>query len=195
MHVIGLTGGMGMGKSTAQRFLREEGVPVIDTDETAHDLVRPGEPALAEIAREFGPDYVTAAGLDRERMARLVFGDRAARARLESILHPLIRARWHEQMALWKREARPVGVVIIPLLYETGAEREVDAVVCVACSANTQRQRLAPRGWSSLQVEQRIGAQLPVEQKIARSHFLVWTEGSLEVHRWQLQRVLQRFAV
>jgi dephospho-CoA kinase len=190
MHLIGLTGGIGMGKSTAQRFLHEEGIPVIDTDELAHELVRPGQPALEEIRQAFGPEYLTPAGLDRARMARLVFADGEARARLEAILHPRIRARWHEQAAAWRHQGQPVAVVVIPLLYETGSERELQSVICVACSTATQRERLAPRGWSASQIEQRIAAQLPVEQKIARANFLVWTEGSLEVHRWQLRRVL-----
>jgi dephospho-CoA kinase len=193
MHVIGLTGGIGMGKSTAQRLLHEAGVPVVDTDDLAHELARPGQPALEAIAREFGAEYVTPAGLDRGRMARLVFADATARARLEAILHPLIRAQWHEQVAAWRAEGRPMAVVVIPLLFETGAERELDAVICVACSSATQRQRLAPRGWSPLQTSQRIAAQLPVDQKIARANFLIWTEGSLEVHREQLGRVLRRF--
>ncbi|HVM49337.1 MAG TPA: dephospho-CoA kinase [Candidatus Acidoferrum sp.] len=192
MKVIGLTGGVGMGKSAAAELLRARGVPVVDTDDLARQVVEPGQPALAEVKEAFGPDVLSPEGeLRREELARRVFPDAAARKRLEDILHPRIRALWRAQADAWRAEGRPLGVVVIPLLFETGAETELDGVVCVACSAATQRERLAARGWSQGEMEQRIRAQWPTDVKIARADYLVWTEGSMDVHREQLERVLR----
>lgn len=193
MKLIGLTGGVGMGKSTAASFLSQAGVRVVDTDEIAHQLVRPGQPALAEIQREFGSQFITPTGeLDRAALARKVFADTAARQRLEAILHPRIRQAWSAQVEAWRQEDYPAAAVIIPLLFETGVETAFDRVVCVACSLATQQQRLLARGWNATQLQQRIAAQMPVEQKIIRSHFVIWSEGTLEVHRQQLAEILQK---
>ena len=193
MKLCGLTGGVGMGKSTAVGFLSSHGARVIDTDLIAREIVQPGQPALAEIQTAFGVHSLTAAGeLNREYLARLVFADASARQKLEAILHPRIRERWLEQVEVWRREQAPLGVVIIPLLFETQAEKYFEKIVCVACSAASQRKRLSERGWSPEQIRQRIAAQLPVEQKIARSQFVVWTEGALDVHRQQWERILAR---
>lgn len=192
MKLLGLTGGVGMGKSTAARFFQELGAPVVDTDQLARDLTAPGQPALREIAQTFGPAFLTPEGaLQRAMLAQLVFSDAAARQKLEAILHPRIRAAWKAEAARWQAAGAPVAVVVIPLLYETGAEREVDAVACAACSPQTQAARLAARGWSPEHARQRVAAQWPVEQKIQRADFVIWTEGSLAVHRAQVERVLK----
>jgi dephospho-CoA kinase len=192
MKTFGLTGGVGMGKSTAMELVRNRGIPVIDTDVLAHQLVEPGQPALDEIRAAFGPDYLGAGGgLDREKMAALVFSRPAARARLEGILHPRIAALWHRQIEQWRSEALPRAVVVIPLLFETGAERDCNAVICVGCSAAAQRQRLATRGWTPDDMARRIAAQMPIEQKIARSDYVVWNDGILEVLQEQMSRILR----
>ena len=189
MKVLGLTGGIGMGKSTADQLLRERGVAVVDTDVLARRLVEPGQPALVEIQNTFGKEIVDAnGGLRREELARRVFADPASRQRLEDILHPRIRALWLAQVEVWRAEGRPVAVVVIPLLFETNAH--FDATICVACSAATQRQRLQSRGWNAGQIDQRINAQWPVEKKMALSDFVVWTEAGLDVHAAQLERIL-----
>ena len=194
MKLIGLTGGVGMGKSTAAGFLLQRGVRLTDTDEVARALVRPGEPALAEIRSAFGPGVFAAeGGLDRAALAAVVFADGAARQRLEAILHPRIRAHWQAQVAGWRSEGAPTVVVVIPLLYETQAEEAFDEVVCVACGPVSQRERLAARGWTGAQIEQRIAAQWPVEQKLARARAVVWTEGTPAVHERQVERLLARW--
>jgi dephospho-CoA kinase len=194
MMTIGLTGGVGMGKSTAAGFLLQQGVRVVDTDELARQLVRPGEPALAEIRAQFGNHLITADGqLRRDELARIIFADQAARAKLEAILHPRIRERWLAQVEVWRREKCARAVVVIPLLFETQAESHFDKVICVACSPAIQHQRLLARGWTPEQIGQRNAAQLPVEQKIARSHFVVWTDGDLDSHIQQLDRILAKF--
>ncbi|MCW5553094.1 MAG: dephospho-CoA kinase [Verrucomicrobiae bacterium] len=191
MKVFGLTGGMGMGKSTAAALLQARGVAVVDTDDLARQIVMPGQPALAEIGESFGAGLVGEDGqLRRGELARLVFTDEVARKRLEAITHPRIRELWREQVAAWRNEGRNLAVVIIPLLFETQAEAEFDAVICIACTTATQWRRLRERGWSDTEIANRLAAQCPVEEKMARSQHVIWTEGGLEVHRQQLDRVL-----
>ncbi|MFM1767813.1 MAG: hypothetical protein RJA22_342 [Verrucomicrobiota bacterium] len=193
MILYGLTGGIGMGKSTAARLLAEAGVPVIDTDAVARQVVEPGQPALAEIVRAFGPGMLDAGGaLRREALARVVFADEARRRELEAITHPRIRERWLAQAAAWRAEGRPCAVVVIPLLYETDAAAQFDRVVCVACSARSQWQRLEARGWARDQIEGRLAAQWPAQKKMDLAHYVVWTEPGVEVHAAQLRRILQR---
>lgn len=193
MKVCGLTGGVGMGKSTAAGFLRTHGARVVDTDDLAHQLVQPGEPALAEIQNQFGNIVIAADGrLRRAELARIVFADAAARKKLEAIVHPKIRERWLAQIEIWRGQNCPLAVVVIPLLYETQAESQFDRIICVACSAADQHRRLLERGWSTEQIRQRIAAQLPVEQKLARADFVIWTDGELDSHRQQLERILAK---
>jgi dephospho-CoA kinase len=193
MKVFGLTGGIGMGKSTAAGFLSQAGARVIDTDELARELVRPGQPALAEIQNAFGKNLVAVHGrLRRDELARIVFADAAARKKLEEILHPKIRERWLAQIEIWRKENCKLAVVVIPLLFETHAESQFDKIICVACSAANQHKRLFERGWTPDQIQQRIAAQMPVGQKIARSDFVVWTDGDLDSHAQQLERILSR---
>ncbi len=193
MKVCGLTGGLGMGKSTAAEFLGARRVPVVDTDELARQFTQPGQPALAEIQAAFGKDILAPDGrLRRDALAQIVFADAASRRKLEAILHPRIRERWQAQIESWRRENHPLAVVVIPLLFETGAESAFHKIICVACSAPTQRQRLLSRGWTPDQIQQRLAAQWPVDQKIARSDFVVWTDGALDVHTQQLEQILSR---
>jgi dephospho-CoA kinase len=191
MKVYGLTGGIGMGKSVAAKALADRGISVVDTDLIARQIVEPGQPALTEIATSFGGEMIGADGkLRREELARRVFGDAAARQRLEGILHPRIRAIWQQQVEAWRSENRPVAVVVIPLLFETKAEASFDAIICVACSAATQKNRLQQRGWDTRQIGQRIASQWPTEKKMDLSHYVVWSEGSMEVHQEQLGRII-----
>ena len=181
-----------MGKSTAAGLLSQMGVPVIDTDVIAHQLVEPGQPALDEIRARFGPEVIGGDGrLRRDLLAQRVFDNAASRQLLEAILHPQIREVWLAQAERWRQESRAVGVVVIPLLFETNASDEFDAVICVACSAATQLERLRPRGWSPEQIVQRSQAQWPIERKMTAADFVIWTEGSLEVLRQQIERVLR----
>jgi dephospho-CoA kinase len=193
MKVCGLTGDVGMGKSTAAEFLRARGAHIIDTDELARQLVQPGETALAEIQNQFGKNLVAADGrLRRDELAKIVFSDTAAREKLEKILHPKIRERWLAQIEVWRKENHPLAVVVIPLLFETQAESQFGKIICVACSVANQQQRLLQRDWTSEQIQQRIAAQMPIDQKIARADFVVWTDGGLDSHRQQLERILSR---
>ena len=188
---FGLTGGVGMGKSTAAGFLQQAGIPVVDSDAIARQIVEPGEPALEEIRKTFGGEVIGLDGrLQRERLASRVFSDPEARRQLEAVLHPRIRSLWQAQFAAWDSEGRPAAVAMIPLLFETDAAGGFDVTICAACSATTQRHRLQARGWTDDQIDRRIAAQMPVEKKMALSDYVVWTEGALEVHEAQLRRII-----
>jgi dephospho-CoA kinase len=164
----------------------------VDTDDLARQLVQPGQPALAEIQNLFGQNLVGPDGqLKRDELARLVFADAVARQKLEAILHPRIREGWVRQVEAWHRENHPVALVVIPLLFETRAEALFDQIICVACSARTQVQRLRERRWPDDQIRQRMAAQWPVEQKINRSQRVIWTEGVPEVHEQQVMHILK----
>ena len=180
MKLFGITGGIGMGKSAAAEILRARGVAVVDTDELARELTAPGQPALAEIKKTFGANIISPAGeLRRSELARLIFTDEAARKKLEAILHPRIRERWLAQVAAWRKENQPMAAVVIPLLFETGAEAQFDEIICVACSAATQQARLSERGWTPAQIAARNAAQWPVPRKMDAAHRILWSEGSL----------------
>jgi dephospho-CoA kinase len=188
-----------MGKSTAATLLAERGVTLVDTDVLARQLVEPGQPALDEIRHSFGGDVIAPDGsLRRDQLARRVFADAAGRKRLESILHPRIRELWKSQLSDWRAGLGGVArsastrffCVVIPLLFETKAEKEVDATLCVGCSSDTQHKRLSSRGWNVEQINQRIKSQLPFEDKMARADYVIWNEGTLDVLAAQLERVL-----
>jgi dephospho-CoA kinase len=191
MKTYGLTGGVGMGKSTSAGILAGRGVSVVDTDIIARQLVEPDQPALSEIQSAFGSGVMGADGrLRRDELARQVFRDSSARKLLEDILHPRIRAVWTKQLVRWRAEGCARAVVVIPLLFETEAASHFDTIICTACTAATQRQRLRARGWAAEQIEQRINAQWPVERKMALANHVVWTEPDLDVHAAQLARIV-----
>jgi dephospho-CoA kinase len=128
--------------------------------------------------------------LDREKMARLVFENEPERKRLEVIIHPRVRDRWREQVAEWRAQKIPVGVVVIPLLFEVVVGDEFDRVLCVACTANTQHERLGQRGWDVAQITARIGAQMDIAEKMELADHVLWNEGGIELLRDQITRIL-----
>jgi len=180
-----------MGKSTAASLLRERGIPVVDTDELAREVVALGQPALAAISENLGDQLIAPDGsLDRAKLAALIFSDSDARAKLEAILHPRIQSLWESRLKAWRAEGRAVAAVVIPLLFETKAESAFDSVICLACSEATQRARLDSRGWSADQARQRIAAQLAISEKMSRSDHVVWTEGDIATTAKQLERII-----
>lgn len=190
-RVLGLTGGVGMGKSTAARLLKKVGLPVVDSDDLAREAVQPGTEGLAEIADEFGEGFLKADGsLDRDKMASTVFQDEAARKRLEAIIHPRVRTVWEKQIDQWREQKRPVGVVVIPLLFEVDLQDSFDAVLCVACTANTQRDRLRERNWDDAQITARIAAQMDIAQKMDLADHVLWNEGAPELLMDQMKEIL-----
>jgi len=191
--IFGLTGGVGMGKTTVAQLLERRGVAVVDTDVLARKVVEPGQPALAEIQEMFGSAVIAPDGsLRREELARRVFASDISRKQLEAILHPRIRTLWMAQAQEWRAAGIKLGVVVIPLLYETNSARHFDKVICVACAGTSQQQRLAARGWSAEQIQQRIAAQWPIERKMTSADHVVWAEGNLEVTMAQVDRILSQ---
>ncbi|HEY6169509.1 MAG TPA: dephospho-CoA kinase [Verrucomicrobiae bacterium] len=191
MKLLGLTGGIGAGKSTAAEFLQRRGLPVIDTDAIAHQLTGPGQPALSEIFSAFGSAVRDEYGrLRREELARIVFTDSQARERLEAILHPRIREVWLAQANQWLLAGEKLGVVVIPLLFETKAATFFYATICAACTAATQRRRLLARGWSEAHITDRLRSQWPLDKKMDAADLVIWTEAGVDVHEAQLTRIL-----
>lgn len=191
MIIIGLTGGIGMGKSTAGGILGRNRVPVCDTDVLARQVVEPGQPALKEIEEGFGSQVIGTDGqLRRDVLARVVFGDSERRRQLEAIVHPRIRRLWQTRIEAWRTEDKPYAVVVIPLLFEVNAVADFDAVLCVACSGPSQRRRLMARGWNDEEIDRRVAAQWPAQKKMDLADYVVWTEGGLDVHEAQLLRIL-----
>ncbi len=144
IYAVGLTGGIGCGKSSAAKIFAEHGAAVIDTDEIAHRLTAPGEPGLLAVKQAFGEAFLLPdGGIDRARMRRLVFSDRRAKARLEAILHPLIKERVKEALAACQA---PYALVVVPLLLETGSYRElIRRVLVVDCEEAQQIERTVAR--------------------------------------------------
>ncbi|MBN8246756.1 MAG: dephospho-CoA kinase [Verrucomicrobia bacterium] len=191
MTLIGITGGIGMGKSVSSLILENLGVPVADSDVIARECSSPGTEGLADIVREFGPEMLQPSGeLDRPRLAAAVFPHPGALLRLEGILHPRIAGVWRSQVNAWRDAGIERAAVAIPLLFEKNYVAEFTGVVCLACTRRTQQRRLRERGWPEEQVEARNAAQMPVSEKMARADYVVWTEGSLATHRAQWERIL-----
>jgi dephospho-CoA kinase len=167
MFVVGLTGGIGSGKSTVADLFAAHGVPLVDTDVIAHRITAPGGIAMAQIAAEFGAAFVAPDGsLDRARMRALVFSDESARKRLEGITHPLIRAETERE----QREAQgPYVIVVVPLLVESGSwKNRVNRVLTVDCSVETQISRVISRNsFSREQVLAIIARQATREARLA----------------------------
>ncbi len=190
--MIGLTGGIASGKTTFARALRARGVPVVDADELARAAVAPGTPALAEIARAFGPDAVAPDGaLDRKRVAALVFSDPDARRRLEAITHPAVRRAMAEETSRLGAAGHDLVFYDTPLLYEAGLDRALDAVVVVWAPPDAQRERLAARdGLAPAETEARLRAQLPIDEKAARADFVVENAGEPAALQAKADRLL-----
>jgi dephospho-CoA kinase len=175
---VGLTGGIGSGKSTVSRLLAERGAVVIDSDELAREVVEPGTPGLAAVVDEFGDQVLTADGrLDRERLGTLVFADADARARLNAIVHPLVRAASAERLAGVPDDA--VVVHDVPLLVEAGLAGGFDLVVVVSVCPAVQLDRLVRlRGMTPEAAQARMAAQASPEERLAVADVVLTNDGT-----------------
>ncbi len=182
MPLIGITGGIACGKSAVTRLLAAQGAVAFSADEAARAVLSPGGKALLRIAEEFGEEMLTPGGqLDRARMGRLAFADKAARSKLERILHPLIRSLLWAQIEAVREDFPPqtVLVVEIPLLYEGGLETWFDAVVVVSASEAVQLRRLWERdGLPAAEAHRRLDAQQKLEIKIVRAEIVLSNDGT-----------------
>jgi len=176
MIVVGLTGSIGMGKSTAAVALRRHGIPVHDADATVHALLGPQGGAVREVLAGFPGTGSFASGIDRAALGRLVFGDAAALKRLERILHPKVGAEEQRFLAACARRRVPMVVRDVPLLYETGGERRCDAVLVVSAPAFLQRQRvLGRKGMTPARLRDILAKQMPDREKRRRTPYIVET--------------------
>ncbi len=189
MVVIGLTGSIGMGKSTTARFFAEAGVPVHDADSAVHRLYA-GD-AAPIIEAEF-PGVSNAEGIDRDKLAKRVLDDPEAFTRLEGIIHPLVRREEVRFLDEAERAGVPIAVLDIPLLFETGADRRVDAVVVVTAPAKVQRARAFRRtGMTQEKFQALLAKQMPDAEKRRRADFVVDTSKGFDFAREQVHAILQ----
>jgi dephospho-CoA kinase len=192
MFILGLTGSLGMGKSTTARFFAEEGVPVHDADAVVHRLYE-GE-AAAAIEAAF-PGTTAGGKVDRTRLAARVLGDGAALARLEAIVHPLVQDAERRLIAEARTRGEKVAVLDIPLLFESGADRRVDAVVVVSAPPEVQRARVLERpGMTVEKLEAILARQMPDAEKRARADFVVDTSQGFDAARAQVRAILAAVA-
>jgi dephospho-CoA kinase len=192
MLVIGLTGGIGSGKSTVADALAARGAGVIDTDVIARELTEPGQPALGEIAATFGADLIRSDGrLDRDALRALVFSDADARTRLERILHPLIKDRMLERLAALDA---PYAVLVIPLLFETNQHTIVDRVLVVDLPETVQRERVQRRsGLTHSEVDRIVASQISRAERLTRADDILDNSGDLPALLAQAERIHCRY--
>lgn len=177
---VALTGGIATGKSYVLACFADAGIPTVDADELARRAVRPGGSGALAIRARFGPDVVRPNGtINRARLARRVFQDPAERRALEAIVHPLVRGALETFFAALAPANGPFAVAAIPLLFETGQPETFDRVVVTACPRAVQLERLRRRdGLTEGEMQQRLDAQLPTDEKIRRADYVVWTDRS-----------------
>jgi len=195
MRVLGLTGGIGSGKSMVAQMFSRLGAVVIDADQLAREVVEPGQPALQEIAATFGSDVLLPDGrLDRPKLAGIIFADAAERAKLDAITHPRIRARMDEEIKA-RRSGPGVLIADIPLLYENDRTQTVEKVIVVWVDPKTQLLRIRQRdGLSADAARQRIDAQMPLDAKRARADHVIDNSGSRDDTRAQVEAIYRLYA-
>jgi dephospho-CoA kinase len=187
---IGLTGSIGMGKSTTAQMFRDEGVPVLDSDQIVHDLYRGA--AVAPIEAEF-PGVAVGGVIDRARLAERVLGDPDALKRLEAIVHPLVWAARDDFLKDQAARGAKVVVYDVPLLFETGAEKSVDVIVVVSAPEDVQKNRVLARpGMTEEKLAAILAKQVPDNDKRARADFVVVTDGGVEAARSQVRNILRQ---
>jgi dephospho-CoA kinase len=192
MLILGLTGSIGMGKSTAARFFAEAGVPVHDADEVVHRLYA-GE-AVDPIEAAF-PGTAEAGGIDRAKLSARVIGDSAAIGRLEAIVHPLVRESETRFLADAAAQGARIVVLDIPLLFETGGADRIDAVVVVSAPADVQRRRVLTRpGMTAEKLDAILAKQMPDAEKRRRAHFVVDSSLDFDSARAQIHGILRAVA-
>ena len=193
MRIYGLTGNIGSGKSTVARQLARRGVPVVDADLLAREVVQPGQPALREIAARF-PGVVSADGqLDRKALGARVFADEAERRALNAIVHPRIAQETAARMARLAEEGHPLAVYEAALIVENGMQAGLDGLIVVTVPPELQLQRLLLRdGLPEAEARARIASQLPAEEKIRLADFVIDNTGSQEALVLQVEALLRK---
>ena len=194
MRRVALTGGIATGKSHVRAEFEKLGVPTIDADVLARRAVEPGSTGLEAVTARFGRDVLDASGaLDRRKLAAVVFADPQARLDLEAIVHPIVRRDTDAWFASLDAGRHPFAIADIPLLYETGRDRDFDAVIVTACDPATQLRRVMARdGATEAEARRRIAAQLPIDEKVRRADYVIRTDGSVAETNEQVREVYRR---
>lgn len=178
----GLTGGLGTGKSTVADLIRSHGIPVIDADRLAREVVEKGSIGLQRITQAFGPGVLNPQGqLDRAKMSEVVFSNPQKLLQLESIIHPLVQEAVQQQKNWLKDQDCPWAVYDVPLLFEKNLKNQFDGVITVIASESQQYARVKKRnGWNDEEILKRLSAQVPLTEKIKQSDYIIENQGSLQ---------------
>lgn len=175
MKWIGLTGGIATGKSSVAKIIRDLGLPVIDADSLAREVVLAGSPGLQAVVTAFGPEILRVDGsLDRSKLGRIIFSDPVQRDRLEKILHPLIQEKKNNERRRLENEGVELAFYDVPLLFEKKLQADFDKTVLVYCSRPEQIERLVQRDQlSEVEAEQRLSSQLPIDAKLKLADYVI----------------------
>lgn len=196
--VVGLTGGLGTGKSLVAKEFKRLGAHIVDADGIAREVTRPGTPAYAGIKKEFGPGFIAPDGaIDRKALATLVFSDPERLKRLNEITHPAIIREIEARVEAIKKD-HPGGIIVVdaPLLIEVGLEKKMDRVVVVYADEKTQLKRIMERdGLEREEAQRRMGAQMPVKKKVEFADFVIDGNGSVEETVGSVKGVYERLQV
>ncbi len=192
MHIIGLTGGIGSGKSTVAALLRERGIAVVDADPIAREIVAPGSPVLSQLAKRFGLDMLNSDGtLNRSLLAKQVFHSPAALRDLNQLTHPPILAKIQQALLALERAGAPVAVIEAPLLFETGLDKLCRNVILITANPGIRMERLKARdGLSDAECKARIQAQWPDDEKRRKSSHVIDNSGHIIQTAQQLDGIL-----
>lgn len=195
MLTIGLTGGIATGKSTVSALLRQAGFPIVDADIVAREVVEPGTPTLEKIKLAFGPGIIDNSVLDRRKLGQIVFEDGAQLKKLNDIMQPAISSAMADKINFWRLQNVPILVLDVPLLFERDYDKNklVDKIIVVTASEEIQLSRLENRDQlSNMEARNRVKAQLPMSQKIARADYVIDNNGHIEELQEQVTVLIKK---
>lgn len=195
MLEIGLTGGIASGKTTVSKMIQDAGIPVIDADLYAREVVKPGEGAYLKIVDHFGDGILHGDGtIDRKKLGAIIFNDEKERDTLNGIVHPAVRKKMNDRKSSYREEGRSVVVLDIPLLFESELQKTVDKILLVYVNENTQLKRLMERdGSTNEEALSRIRSQIPLEKKRAAADAVIDNIGTTAETRDQLSEILRQW--
>ena len=194
MHVIGLTGSLGTGKSTVAGMFAALGAKVIDADKTAHRLIRPGAPCFRKVVKLFGKEILKAGGIDRKKVSQRVFKDRKLLIKLNRVVHPAVRNAMLAEIARYRKTKRYAKVILdVPLLFETGMDKWVDQTIVVRSTRERQITRATRAlGITEAEAKQRIRAQMPLQKKIRKADMIINNNGTINQSKKQVKKIWQK---
>ncbi|MCT3045357.1 dephospho-CoA kinase [Leuconostoc mesenteroides] len=195
MLTVGLTGGIATGKSTVSALLRQAGFPIVDADIVAREVVEPGTPTLEKIKLAFGPGIIDNGVLDRRKLGQIVFEDGAQLKKLNDIMQPAISSAMADKINFWRLQNVPILVLDVPLLFERDYDKNklVDKIIVVTASEEIQLSRLENRDQlSNMEARNRVKAQLPMSQKIARADYVIDNNGRIEELQEQVTVLIKK---